>query len=70
MMLVGSFPFNGFLAGLLSSIGFFALTGGFTMRWDCIWTVRLRRLLIDPAVGMCVCLGDCCDATDAHAMER
>lgn len=27
MMLVGTFPFNGFLAGFLSSIGFFSLTG-------------------------------------------
>ena len=27
VMLVGTFPFNGFLAGFLSSIGFFALTG-------------------------------------------
>lgn len=29
MLLVGTFPFNAYLAGLLSSIGFFALTGLF-----------------------------------------
>jgi hypothetical protein len=28
MLLVGTFPFNGFLAGILGSLGFFALTGG------------------------------------------
>jgi len=27
MLLVGTFPFNGFLAGFLSSLGFFTLTG-------------------------------------------
>lgn len=27
MMLVGTFPFNAFLAGLLCSLGFFSLTG-------------------------------------------
>lgn len=31
MMLVGSFPFNGFLAGFLSTIGFFSLTGAFAL---------------------------------------
>ncbi|KAF5839050.1 dolichyl-diphosphooligosaccharide-protein glycosyltransferase subunit dad1, partial [Dunaliella salina] len=36
MLLVGTFPFNGFLAGFLSSLGFFTLTG-------CL------RLQIDPA---------------------
>ena len=27
MALVGTFPFNSFLAGIFSSLGFFALTG-------------------------------------------
>jgi hypothetical protein len=27
MLLVGTFPFNGFLAGILGSLGFFSLTG-------------------------------------------
>lgn len=31
MMLVGTFPFNSFLAGLLCSLGFFSLTGKHTM---------------------------------------
>lgn len=34
MMLVGSFPFNGFLAGFLSNIGFFALTVCLRMQVD------------------------------------
>ncbi|KAL6744969.1 DAD/Ost2, partial [Haematococcus lacustris] len=36
VLLVGTFPFNGFLAGFLSSLGFFALT-------VCL------RLQVDPA---------------------
>mmetsp|Transcript_18041 Transcript_18041/g.38795 ORF Transcript_18041/g.38795 Transcript_18041/m.38795 type:complete len:111 (+) Transcript_18041:85-417(+) len=37
MMLVGTFPFNAFLAGFLSSVGFFALT-------VCL------RLQVDPTI--------------------
>ncbi|KAL6744968.1 DAD family-domain-containing protein [Haematococcus lacustris] len=34
VLLVGTFPFNGFLAGFLSSLGFFALTSVFALgKW-------------------------------------
>lgn len=47
MLLVGTFPFNGFLAGFLCSLGFFALAGAKSWHAQhCMATTLRARLYL------------------------
>lgn len=70
MFLVGSFPFNSFLAGIFSSLGFFVLTGGFVFvtvyRCRC-YEILLRMLAVGVFVG--VSFQACCCCPVDHSEE-
>jgi hypothetical protein len=46
MMLVGTFPFNSFLAGLLCSLAFFSLTGVLQQAWKQQLAAQKQQLAV------------------------